>query len=292
MFGGQLLADSSSESASASSGSKKGLFLGLAAATIALAAGGFWYSKQPGNALSGLLGSPAPKAVATSQPTNFAPTSTASPVSAPPETNAPAFSAKTVAPSVTPASSQPSSAAPTTSSVPAPSSTKNLKENSIAATPAPAVAPPKKPALGDVRLATPVVNRSSSSAPDSSDAELNVGSQVAPNADSLSSLTGGHSKEPAAPAPVGGDVKQARLIKSVPPVYPSMARSQHISGNVTLDALIDAQGNVTTMKVLSGSPVLHQAALEAVKQWKYSPAQLDGTPTSMHLTVTVQFRIQ
>jgi protein TonB len=46
------------------------------------------------------------------------------------------------------------------------------------------------------------------------------------------------------------------------------------------------------MKVLSGSPVLHQAALEAVKQWKYSPAQLDGSPTSMHLTVTVQFRIQ
>src|SRR5580692_9103673 len=293
MFGGQLLSDSSSESASTSSGSKKGLFLGLAAATIALAAGGFWYSKQPGNALSGLLGSQAPKAVATSQPTNFASPSSSSPVSAPPEITAPAISAKTVAPSPAPASSQPASAASTTSSVPAPSSTKNLKESSIAPAPAPpAVAQPKKPALGDVRLATPVVNHSSSAAPDSSEAELNVGSQVAPNADSLSSLTGGHSKEPAAPAPVGGDVKQARLIKSVPPVYPSMARSQHISGNVTLDALIDAQGNVTTMKVLSGSPVLHQAALEAVKQWKYSPAQLDGSPTSMHLTVTVQFRIQ
>src|SRR5580692_101932 len=292
MFGGQLLSDSSSESASTSSGSKKGLFLGLAAATIALAAGGFWYSKQPGNALSGLLGSQAPKTLATSQPTNFAPASTASPVTAQPETSAPGFSAKTVAPPATPTSSQPSSAASTTSSVPAPSSTKNLKESSIAAVPTPAVAQPKKPALGDVRLATPVVNHSSSAASDSPDAELNVGSQVAPNADSLSSLTGGHSKEPAAPAPVGGDVKQARLIKSVPPVYPSMARSQHISGNVTLDALIDAQGNVTTMKVLSGSPVLHQAALEAVKQWKYSPAQLDGSPTSMHLTVTVQFRIQ
>jgi protein TonB len=293
MFGGQLLSDSSSESASTSSGSKKGLFLGLAAAIIALAAGGFWYSKQPGNALSGLLGSQAPKAVATSQPTNLASPSSSSPVSAPPETTAPAISAKTVAPSPTPVSSQPASAASTTSSVPAPSSTKNLKESSIAAAPTPpAVAQPKKAALGDVRLATPVVNHSSSAAPDSSEAELNVGSQVAPNADSLSSLTGGHSKEPAAPAPVGGDVKQARLIKSVPPVYPSMARSQHISGNVTLDALIDAQGNVTTMKVLSGSPVLHQAALEAVKQWKYSPAQLDGSPTSMHLTVTVQFRIQ
>jgi protein TonB len=292
MFGGQLLSDSSSESASTSSGSKKGLFLGLAAATIALAAGGFWYSKQPGNAISGLLGSQAPKTLATSQPTNFAPASTASPVTAQPETSAPGFSAKTVAPPATPTSSQPPSAASTTSSVPAPSSTRNLKESPIAAVPTPAVAQPKKPALGDVRLATPVVNHSSSAASDSPDAELNVGSQVAPNADSLSSLTGGHSKEPAAPAPVGGDVKQARLIKSVPPVYPSMARSQHISGNVTLDALIDAQGNVTTMKVLSGSPVLHQAALEAVKQWKYSPAQLDGSPTSMHLTVTVQFRIQ
>ena len=129
----------------ASSGSKKGLFLGLAAATIALAAGGFWYSRQPGNAISGLLGSQAPKSVATSQPTNFASPSSSSPVSAPPETTAPAISAKTVAPSPTPASSQPSSAASTTSSVPAPSSTRNLKENSIAAVPTPpAVAPPKK----------------------------------------------------------------------------------------------------------------------------------------------------
>jgi periplasmic protein TonB len=292
MFGGQLLSDSSTESASSSSGSKKGLFLGLAAAIVALAAGGFWYSQQPGNALSGLRGSQAPKAAASSQPTNFAPASSSSPLSVPPETNAPVISAKTVAPSPAPASSQPANTTSTTSSVPAPSSTKSLKEIPIAAVPTPAVAQPKKPALGDVRLATPVVNHSASAAPDSSDAELNVGSQVAPNADSLSSLTGGHSKEPAAPAPVGGDVKQARLVKSVPPVYPSMARSQHISGNVTLDALIDAQGNVTTMKVLSGSPVLHQAALEAVKQWKYSPAQLDGSPTAMHLTVTVQFRIQ
>jgi protein TonB len=101
-----------------------------------------------------------------------------------------------------------------------------------------------------------------------------------------------HAKGPAAPLPVGGDVKPAQLVKSVPPAYPPIAKSQHISGNVTLDALIDASGNVAELKVISGPPLLHRAALDAVKQWKYSAAQLDGSPTSMHLTVTVQFRAQ
>jgi protein TonB len=95
-----------------------------------------------------------------------------------------------------------------------------------------------------------------------------------------------------APAPVGGDVKPAQLLKSVPPEYPQMARNQRVSGNVQIDALIDADGNVSSMKVLSGPPLLHQAALNALKQWKYQPAELDGKPTSMHLTVTIQFRTQ
>jgi protein TonB len=156
----------------------------------------------------------------------------------------------------------------------------------------PAIEPPKKPTLGDVHLATPVVNHSVRPQ-DAVEGEPSMeGSQMTPNADSLSGLTTLHGKGPSAPPPVGGDVKQARLTKSVAPIYPSLARTQHISGNVLIDALIDAQGNVTTMKVLSGSPMLHQAALTAVKQWKYEPARLDGMPTSMHLTVTVQFRVQ
>jgi protein TonB len=101
-----------------------------------------------------------------------------------------------------------------------------------------------------------------------------------------------HHKAPAVPIPVGGDVKPAQLIKSVAPVYPPLAKTQRVTGNVTLDALIDVSGNVAQVKVISGPPLLHQAALEAVKQWKYTPAQLDGNPTSMHLTVTVQFRNQ
>ena len=94
------------------------------------------------------------------------------------------------------------------------------------------------------------------------------------------------------PLAVGGEVKQARLLKPVPPVYPPSAKTQHVSGDVKLDALIDANGKVTSTKVISGPVLLHQAAMDAVKQWQYDPAQLNGKATSMHLTVTVQFRLQ
>src|SRR5689334_24177131 len=97
---------------------------------------------------------------------------------------------------------------------------------------------------------------------------------------------------PAAPLTVGGDVKQAKLISSVPPAYPTMAKAQRISGAVTIDALIDANGRVTTMKVISGPTLLQEAAKDALKQWKYQPATLDGKAVPMHLTVTIQFRLQ
>jgi protein TonB len=56
--------------------------------------------------------------------------------------------------------------------------------------------------------------------------------------------------------------------------------------------LIDANGRVTTMKVISGPALLHQAAMDALSKWKYQPAALDGKPVPMHLTVTLQFRLQ
>jgi protein TonB len=87
-------------------------------------------------------------------------------------------------------------------------------------------------------------------------------------------------------------VKSAQLIKSVPPDYPQLAKAQRVVGNVEIDALIDASGNVATLKVLSGPIILRQAALDSVKQWKFSPALLDGQPTAMHIAVTVQFRTQ
>jgi protein TonB len=71
-----------------------------------------------------------------------------------------------------------------------------------------------------------------------------------------------------------------------------LAKSQHVSGNVLVDALIDPTGRVTAMSVVSGPTLLHQAAMDSLKQWKYQPASLDGRPVAMHLTVTIRFRLQ
>ena len=156
----------------------------------------------------------------------------------------------------------------------------------------PAVEEPKKPSLGDVRLATPKINRNGSASTNGDTAPLLDVNPATSGSAPLSALGDSHRSEPAAPVPVGGDVKPAKLLKSVPPVYPEIARSQHVSGNVQIDALIDADGKVSSMKVLSGPTLLHQSALSALKQWKYQPAELDGKPTAMHLTVTIQFRVQ
>jgi protein TonB len=169
--------------------------------------------------------------------------------------------------------------------------------SAVSSQPAPTPEPAKKPTLGEVRLAAPKVTRHHTSQnavepdpgltlddgrPESDTETLNAGLSV-------------DNKQPAAPAvalPVGGDVKQAKLISSIPPVYPALARNQHVSGDVRVDALIDANGRVTTMKVVSGPTLLHQAAMDALRQWKYQPASLDGKPVPMHLTVTIQFRFQ
>jgi TonB family protein len=159
-------------------------------------------------------------------------------------------------------------------------------------------AEPKKPALGAVHLASPRVNRAARSQ-ESGAAEAGLalnGEQIAPSSDSSGGdLVAGSVRQPTAPTeplPVGGDVQPAKLISSVPPVYPSLARTQHVSGDVKLDALIDANGHVTSMKVISGPTLLHQAAMDALRQWKYQSATLDGKPVPMHLTVTLQFRLQ
>jgi protein TonB len=293
VFGGQLLGESSQSSNPAPSSSKMGLFLGVAA-TLLLAAGGVWYSRQPGNAISGLFGgSSTPSQPGISSPAEPQP-AVSKPVSHPEVPVAASSSSPSSSPVNSPAPFV-SAAVKNTPPSPAPRNTNPIA--TPGATPAPRTTPPveepKKPALGDVRLATPVIGRgkTSNSTPGEVEPSIDV-TATANNAAPLSGLTTPHRSEPAAPVPIGGDVKPAKLIKSVAPIYPAMARSQHVSGNVQIDALIDADGNVSATKVLSGPALLRDAALVSLKQWKYQPAQLDGKPTSMHLTVVVQFRAQ
>ncbi len=86
------------------------------------------------------------------------------------------------------------------------------------------------------------------------------------------------------------DYQPARLIRAALPVYPQIAKVNRTAGDVTLDALVDASGNVRDVKVISGPVLLREAATAALRDWKYEPARLDGQPTAMHLTVTVKFR--
>lgn len=96
---------------------------------------------------------------------------------------------------------------------------------------------------------------------------------------------------PAQPPPLGGDVRPPKLIKSSTPAYPALARTQRVSGDVQVDALVDKTGNVEAVKVLSGPLLLQRAAAEAIREWKYTPGVLDGAPTPMHVTVVLKFRI-
>jgi TonB family protein len=80
-----------------------------------------------------------------------------------------------------------------------------------------------------------------------------------------------------------------KLIKSVRAVAPGDALRQFVTGNVTLDALIDKNGEVKSMKVLSGPASFHKAAMDALKQYRYEPARQNGKPVSAHVTVTVPF---
>lgn len=90
---------------------------------------------------------------------------------------------------------------------------------------------------------------------------------------------------------VGGQIKAPKKIKNVDPVYPVLATQARVQGVVILECTISPQGKVTDVKVLRGIPLLDQAAVEAVKQWAYTPTLLNGIPVPVIMTVTVQFSI-
>jgi TonB family protein len=90
--------------------------------------------------------------------------------------------------------------------------------------------------------------------------------------------------------PVGGVVKPPRLIEQAPIAYPAMARAARVEGAVVIDARVDETGRVVQMRVVSGHALLHQAAQESLRHWRYEPGTLNGQPTAMHVYVTIQFR--
>jgi len=90
---------------------------------------------------------------------------------------------------------------------------------------------------------------------------------------------------------VGGQIKEPKKLKDVKPVYPDIAKQARVQGVVILECTISPAGKVSEVKVLRGIPLLDQAALEAVKQWVYTPTLLNGVPVPVIMTVTVNFKL-
>jgi protein TonB len=93
------------------------------------------------------------------------------------------------------------------------------------------------------------------------------------------------------PVRIGGQIKEPALISRVDPVYPLLAIVQQLEGVVILEAIVDEDGRVESLRVLRSPGVFEKAAVEAVRQWRYSPVVLNGRPEKFILTVTVSFRL-
>jgi protein TonB len=112
----------------------------------------------------------------------------------------------------------------------------------------------------------------------------------------VGAIVAGIPEAPPPPAPkavrVGGDIREPRKVVDVAPVYPRLALEAGVQGVVILEATIDPRGRVVNATVLRGLPMLDEAALEAVRQWVYTPTLLGGVPTPVIMTVTVNFRFR
>lgn len=90
---------------------------------------------------------------------------------------------------------------------------------------------------------------------------------------------------------VSSGVSQGLLIRKVAPEYPKKARRKHIQGTVIMKAKISKEGDITDLELVAGDPMLAQAAMDAVKQWKYRPYLLKGEPVEVETQIQVNFTL-
>jgi len=113
----------------------------------------------------------------------------------------------------------------------------------------------------------------------------------------IGGVIGGVGTAPPPPKPTqqrirqGGQVQAAKLTNKVTPMYPPLARQTRISGTVRLHAIIAKNGTVEQLEVISGHPLLVQAALDAVRQWKYQATTLNGENVEVDTTIDVIFSL-
>ena len=97
--------------------------------------------------------------------------------------------------------------------------------------------------------------------------------------------------KPTEPVRVGSGIRQPQRIRDVQPLYPQIAQAARVQGIVIIEATIGEDGQVINARVLRSVPLLDQAALDAVRQWQYTPTLLNGVPVPVIMSVTVQFTL-
>jgi protein TonB len=90
---------------------------------------------------------------------------------------------------------------------------------------------------------------------------------------------------------VSSGVSAGMLVRKVTPTYPPLARQARVQGSVMLEAVISANGTIEDLKVISGHPLLVKAAVDAVKQWRYRPYLLNGSPVEVQTQIQVNFTL-
>ena len=103
----------------------------------------------------------------------------------------------------------------------------------------------------------------------------------------LSSVALGQEAGSGTPSTVTAAVAKNNLISFVQPDYPPLAKAASIAGKVRAEIIVDESGNVASVKLLSGHPMLAPAALAAVRKWKYRPFEVDGRPARVQTEVEV-----
>jgi protein TonB len=96
---------------------------------------------------------------------------------------------------------------------------------------------------------------------------------------------------PTGPAQISSGVAAGLLIHRVLPMYPPIARQARVEGTVVLAAVISKYGVIENLRVVSGHPMLQQAAIDAVQQWRYRPYMLNSAPVAVETTVNVIFSL-
>ena len=97
--------------------------------------------------------------------------------------------------------------------------------------------------------------------------------------------------QPAKPIQIGGNVLEAKLVNRVMPIYPPLARQARVSGTVRLEGIISREGRVVNLQVISGHPLLINAAVDAVRRWAYRPTLLNGQPVEVIAPIDVHFTL-